>query len=203
MNITRMTAAMILTALAVASAPAAQACQITRTTWGLRLIDCNLSDFFKNRYDLALDVIPEPPRLRMPNLQVSDIDGTLSGSSVQIDVEVQNNGAQNNTRAFDVAVIATVQNPLAGGAPVSSSPLPPVSIMGLAAGATTARIAGSIAVPNRNQDWDVCAVAVVDPPVVGGSAWGNVFESNETDNMLDRCCRVYGPTPDVSGPRPC
>jgi hypothetical protein len=204
MTIIRMTAAMILAALAAASAPAAQACQITRTNWGLRLIDCNLSDFLKN-YDVELSVIPPNPPLRMPNLQVSDIDGTLFGSTVQLDVEVENSGTWNNTRAFDVAVIASVHDPLArpGSASVSSGPLPPVSIMGLAAGATTARIVGNVNVPNRKQDWDVCAVAVVDPPAVGGSAWGNVFESNETDNTRNRCCRVYGPTPDVSGPGPC
>jgi hypothetical protein len=203
MSIARIAAALVLTAWAAASAPAAQACQITRTNWGLRLIDCNLSDFFKN-YDVELSAIPPNPPLRMPNLQVSDIDGTLLGGTiVQIDVEVENSGTLNNTRAFDVAVVASVTNPLNGGASVSSTALPPVSIMGLALGATTAVIVGNVSVPNRKQDWDVCALAVVDPPAMGGSAWGNVFESNETDNTRNRCCRVYGPTPNVNGPRAC
>lgn len=203
MSIARIAAALVLTAWAAASAPAAQACQITRTNWGLRLIDCNLSDFFKN-YDVELSAIPPNPPLRMPNLQVSDIDGTLLGGTiVQIDVEVENSGTLNNTRAFDVAVVASVTNPLNGGASVSSTALPPVSIMGLALGATTAVVVGNVSVPNRKQDWDVCALAVVDPPAMGGSAWGNVFESNETDNTRNRCCRVYGPTPNGNGPRAC
>lgn len=203
MTMLRMTVAMLLAATAAVSAPAALACQITRTAWGLKLIDCNLSDFYKGRYDVVLEVTPNRPTLRLPNLQVSDIDGTLIGGVVQIDVEVENSGTLNVSSAFDVAVIGAVTNPLNAGAQVSTTPFAPASIAGLAFGASTARVVGSIALPNRKQDWDVCAVASVDPAVMGGSAWGSIFESNEMDNVRNRCCRVYGPNPNTNGPRAC
>jgi hypothetical protein len=37
----------------------------------------------------------------------------------------------------------------------------------------------------------VCTIAVADPRLAGGSAWGAVFELNEADNQWSECYRVF------------
>lgn len=200
MNTQRMTIALLAAATAAAiTTPAAEAaCQITKTPWGLQVTDCNLSEFYKNRYDVPLDIRPNRPILRMPNLTASDVDGTLVGSNaVTISVEIENTGTLNVSSAFEVSVLGSVSSPT-GGVGIPFIPFPPISIPGLPAGSTAARTVGTVALPNRTQDWDVCAIATVDPALMGGPAWGNIFETNELDNTKDRCCRVYGPKPDTS-----
>lgn len=192
--------AALLGAMAV---QAAYACEISKTPWGLRITGCKLSYFFK-KYDFAVEVAPNRPMLRLPNLGVADIDGRVNGTVVDMDTEVENNGTVNAIATFEITAIASVHNPLTPGAQaVSSSGLGPVQAPGLAAGATRAHWLGQVTLPNRTQDWDVCATVIVDPPVVGGPQTGSIWESNETDNVRDRCCRVYGPKPDLNGPRAC
>jgi hypothetical protein len=184
-------------------AQSAYACEITRTPWGLRLINCKLSDFYKGRYEVAMDIYVSTPRLLLPNLHVTDIDTLVTGGNVDITFDVENSGGLNDALAFDVTVVGTVQNPLNAGLNVSTTPFPPVTVSALAIGASATRYAGTISLPNRNQDWDVCAIAIADPPATGGPAFGRVLESNESDNMLNACCRVFGPNPDVNGPPAC
>lgn len=203
MNAMRIVLTMISAIAALLTVQSAYACEITRTPWGLRLTNCKLSEFYKGRYELAMDVQVAGPRLQLPNLHVTDVDTFVSGNGVDMEVEVENNGALNNALAFDVTVVGTVQNPLNAGQNAGMTAFPPVSVPGLAIGATAARYVGTIILPNRTQDWDVCAVAIADPPPSAGPTFGRVLESNESDNMLTACCRVFGPNPDVSGPPPC
>jgi hypothetical protein len=188
-------------AVLLAAAPA-QACEMTRTPSGLRVI-CNLYELYK-RYDLGIELIPAGPalRLNLPNLAPTDLDFTLVGSGANVGVDVENIGVRGAT-TFEVVAVGSVHDPLRGGASVGMTPLPPRTVSGLAAGAGVAVGMGTIFLPNRNQDWDVCTIATVDPPLAGGASWGRVLESDETDNLRTACCRAYGPNPDVNGPPAC
>ena len=170
----------------------AQACEITRTPWGLRVSNCALRELYRVPYDAMLDVAVNRPMLNLPNLVVTDVDArTFGGVEAEISVDMLNNGTR-NAGSFDVIVTATVNNPLKAGVQVSMTPLGPASIGGLAVGAMASQYMGLVVLPNRTQDWDVCSIAIVDPTVAGGPAWGRVIESNESDNQWSAACtRVF------------
>jgi hypothetical protein len=199
------TAIVGITALAALfAALPTHACDIVRTPFGLRITNCNLSELYKGRYDQALEFIPNRNglQLRFPNLVPTDLDTFVINTGVNVGVDVENDG-NGNALTFEVALVGTVHDPLNNGAAYSTTPLPPQTISGLAAGAGIAVGTGTLFLPNRNQDWDVCLMATIDPPPAGGQAWGRVYESNEADNLRTGCCRVYGPTPDMTGPPAC
>jgi len=193
----------------VCAAHGASACQFTRTPWGLRVSDCKLSELYPGRYDVVLDTDPKPGIvIALPNLEVTNVEGTVIEKAVDITVELVNNGVR-SAGGFEVAVMTEVKDPLYRTNPTAPVPLGPVVLSGLAAGAGVKSYAGRVFLANRAQDWDVCTVAVVDPKAAGTSQWaGRVLESNESDNTwppprLWGCCRVYGPTPDLNGPPGC
>ena len=203
-----MTAALLLTLTATQTA---SACQISRTPWGLQASDCKLADFYGDRFGLTLDRNSMPGlSVRLANLAITDVDSTVIDKAVDVSFEVHNHG-YGNAASFEVVLLPTVTDPLNGGQAASPPvPLAPVWVSGLAAGASVAKYAGRVFLPNRSQDWDVCTLAVVDPPPMPpGSAWGRVVESDESDNTWPvppegGCCRVYGPNPDVkNGPAAC
>jgi hypothetical protein len=190
MKANRLVAAM-LAASAIGLPLSAQACEVTRTPWGLRVSNCALKDLYRIPYDAVLDVAVNPPILHLPNLVVTDVDArTFGGVEAEITVDMLNNGTR-NAGGFDVIVLTTVHN-IAGGAQVSMTPLGPASIAGLAVGAIASQYMGVVVLPNRTQDWDVCSIAIVDPAVNGPPPWGRVFESNESDNEWSAACtRVF------------
>ncbi len=184
------------------------ACEFSRTPWGLRVSNCKLSDLTGGRYDGQITLDPaQGGRILLPNLVVTDVDTTIVGTSANLSAQLANIGRL-NAGAFDVQLIATITDPLNNGSPVSLTTLPPASVPGLAVGAGATVFPGAVSLPNRSQDWDVCTIAVVDPPPLGRPAWGAVVESTESDNQWPApaqqgCCRVYGKNPDVSGPPAC
>jgi hypothetical protein len=198
------TALVGLSGLAALLAPTpAHACEFIRTPWGLQVLHCSLAELFKGKFDLAVEVNPRPAlQLNLPNLVPIDIDTTVVGSSVSIEVDIENRGVR-AAPIFEVAAVGTVHDPLNNGSSVSTTPLPPRMVQGLAVGAGTDVSMGGVYVPNRNQDWDVCTMAIVDPPPMAGQAWGRVLEADESDNMRTHCCRVFGPKPDFNGPAGC
>lgn len=180
----------------------AGACEITRTPWGPRLTGCKLSALYQGRYDLSVDTTPVSPVLRLPNLRPTDVDVGFVNRVGEVTVELQNNGT-GNVGQFEVAGMAGVTDPLNNGLGVGSVlTFPPLVVPGLASGAGTVKYIGSVEVPNRTQDWDVCTMVVVDPPT-STRASGSVFETNEGDNQWSGCCRIYGPNPDLTGPPAC
>jgi hypothetical protein len=196
--------ATMLSAPALLGLAPAAACEITRTPWGLRAIDCNLSDFFPRQLEgaIALDPAPYGIRLRLPNLAVTDLDNRLR-TELELDVEAEvTNLGEAVAPSSQLAAVATVHDPLNKGAEVARYSLGPVAVSSLAVGAGVSRYIGTIAVPNRSQDWDVCSIATADPPVTGGAAYGKVIERDETDNLRTDCCRVFGPNPG-GGPPSC
>jgi hypothetical protein len=118
-----------------------------------------------------------------------------------VTVELQNSGT-GNAGQFEVAAVASINDPLNNGASQGTLVFPPLTVPGLASGAGTVKYVGSVEVPNRTQDWDICNVVVVDPPT-STRASGGTLESNESDNQWSGCCRLYAPTPDVSRPPAC
>lgn len=209
MNAARITVGSIAIASIAALLPieTADACEVSRSKWGMVISDCNLSEFLKG-YDVPIKISPELCRLNLPNLRVDDIEytyyGPFTGDAVEVRVEAENVGCA-DSRAFEIAAVSFVTDPLNGGQSVNSQTFAPVSVPGLAVGSSSLHYAGTISLPNRTQDWDICTMATVDPPLSGGPASGNVGESNEADNTTgpNECCRFYGPNPDTTGPRAC
>jgi hypothetical protein len=199
---TQRTIALLLAGLAASTiVHAAQVCQFTRNQWGLLISNCKLNELSGGRYDFVLDhATPPPPQF--PNLRVTKIGAFLQGVNVALRADVENNGGR-NAGAFEVVLTASVNDPLQNGVGVSMTTLPPSTVPSLAIGAGATVFPGAITLPNRNQDWDVCTAAVVDPPATGRPPSGAVLESNETDNQTNACCRVYGPNPDLTGPPAC
>jgi hypothetical protein len=144
-------------------------------------------------------VNPRPAlQLNLPNLVATDIDTTVVGSSVNIEVDVENRGIR-AAPIFEVAAVSTVLDPLNNGSTVSMTPLPPRTVQGLGVGAGTDVPIGTVYLPNSNQDWDVCTMAIVDPPpACTQNRWGRVLEADEGDNGRTHCCRAYGPKPDTT-----
>lgn len=200
----RARAALSAALLACAALPAL-ACTLQSTPLGPRLADCNLGQFSDGQYDVDISTTPDTRRRLLPNLVIQDMNIDVSGTTVQVLVTVRNTAGIANAGAFDIGPLVWLANPLAGGATVSgtlgygpvlkANPLPRASSRQYAV--------RSLVLPNRHQDWDLCVAVVVDPVPSGGPAQGKVPESNEDDNILQRCCRVYGPNPDASGPPAC
>jgi hypothetical protein len=181
------------------AATPAEACEFKRTPWGLQVLRCSLAELYKGKFDLAVEVNPRPPlQLNLPNLVATDIDTFVIGTSVNIEVDIENRGIR-AAPIFEVAAVATVQDPLNNGSIVSMTPLPSRTVQGLGVGAGTDVPVGTVFLPNGTQDWDVCTLAIVDPPPSGTQNWwGRVLEADEGDNGRTHCCRVYGPKPDTS-----
>jgi len=205
MKAIRIMAAMAAGLAAWLPVQSAQACEFTRTPWGLRVTNCKLYDLTKGRYDLTLDT--DRPHWSLPNLVVTDVDVGINGTNANMSVQLANIG-ERNAGVFDVQLIATVTDPLRSGASVSTTTPPATTVSGLAFGAGATVYPGAVSLPNRSQDWDICTIAIVDPPPTGRPAWGSVYESIELDNrwpapQQQGCCRAYGPNPDLDGPPAC
>jgi hypothetical protein len=208
MKANRVMATMLAAVAALLPVQTVQACTFSRTPWGLLVSNCKLSELTRGRYDLDISIDPDRPRPALPNLVVTDVDTTIVGASANLSASVANIGIR-NAIAFEVQLISMITDPLNGGAGVGMVVLPPVSVPGLAVGAGAKVFPGAASLPNRSQDWDVCTVAIADPPLAGRSPLGSLLESNESDNQWPSppqqqgCCRAYGPNPDLSGPPAC
>jgi hypothetical protein len=200
---TQRTMALLLAGLAASTmVQAVQVCEFKRNQWGLQISNCKLNDMYGGRYDFVLaDPLVHVP-VPLPNLHVTKIGEFVVGGNVDLRADVENNG-MSNAGAFEVTLMASVHDPLQKGIGVGMTPMLPAQVPFLAIGAGATVYPGSITLPNRKQDWDVCTVVVVDPPPMGRPASGAVLESNEADNQTSSCCRVYGPNPDLNGPPAC
>lgn len=175
----------------------AAACDIWRDESGYRGL-CDLRVEFKDKYRLNVEftAIYQPRyHLKLPNFHPRKFKYYVTGSDVEISVDVENLGDLASPAA-DVAVMVNFFDPLTGTA------MPTTSYV---ARTTTIQPANSqrvlithVQLPNTLQDWDIISVATVDPPTATQPVWGTVFESNEMDNALMHPCRVYGPNPDTT-----
>jgi hypothetical protein len=200
--------ALLATATAVAAAatalPAA-ACTLQSTPQGPRIADCNLGSYTAGRYDVDLTTLPPDPRRRLlPNLVPQGLSHWINGNQVEVSATVRNTAGIAGAPAYEIGTLLWLANPRASGNTVPGSVVQvAVPMPSLARMSSRTQALRYLWLPNRDQDWDVCAALVVDPMPAGGAAEGRVLESNEDDNQLTQCCRVYGPTPDVTGPPAC
>jgi hypothetical protein len=170
----------------------ASACEIVRTPWGMRYSGCQLRELYHGRFDLLLEKQDPPYRVGLPNLRIADIDANPTGGiSVNMEVEFENNGNRNASRAFDITLTVSVNDPLNKGASIGApTALPAVQVPGLNIGASATAYPGAIALPNRTQDWDVCSIGVIDAPPPNSPA-GVIWELDETDNVKESCTRIF------------
>jgi hypothetical protein len=181
-------------ALATSSA---LACDVWHDEFGYRGI-CDLRVEFKDKYRLNMEFFATlEPRFhfKIPNFHPRKFKYFLSGTDLQIDLEVENLGDL-DAPAADVAVIVNIVDPLTM-TQNSSTPYTartPVIPAGMSRRVTITHVQ----VPTTTQDWDFVSVAIVDPATMAQPVRGSVAESNENDNELDHSCRVYGPNPDTS-----
>src|SRR5687768_13419120 len=179
----KQTIAALLGVAALLPLQAAQACEFSRTPWGLRVLNCKLSDLTGGRFVGELSLSPDQGgRVPLPNLVVTDVDTTIVGASANLSVQLANIGRL-GAGAFEVQLIATITDPLNGGSPFGMTTMAPTSVPGLGVGASATAFPGAVSLPNRTQDWDVCTIAIVDPQPMGRAPWGSVVESNESDNQ--------------------
>lgn len=190
--------ALLALALALPLAPAA-ACELSYGKFGQLQGNCRLSDFLK-KYQLDVEVYRDRPQviLQLPNLQVAKLKWQVFGSAVEFYLDARNVGPR-DAAAFEVAAVVTIMAPAGGG--VGNPQSFTGSFPGLAAGAANRVYLGTVFLPDRNRDYDLAAMATVDPPAA--NAWGQIIESDEADNVKVESCRVYGPTPDLTGPPAC
>lgn len=190
---TRSIALAVLCGAALASSHAA-ACRIEKTPWGVRYSGCQLRDLYGGRFDMLLEKWDPPYTVALPNLLIVDIDAVpvAGGVNVNMSAEFENNGNRNATRAFEITLVVSVHDPLNKGFIVGSPvPLPAVQVPSLNTGASASAFFGTVALPNRTQDWDVCSIGVIDPPLPN-NAFGALLEANEGDNRRDSCTRIFG-----------
>jgi hypothetical protein len=181
-------------ALATSSAVA---CEVWRDEFGYRGI-CDLRVEFKDKYRLNVEFLATlEPRFhfKIPNFHPRKFKYFVTGTDVQIDLEIENLGDL-DAPAADVAVMVNIVDPLTG----TQQPTMPYTARTpvIAAGMSGRVNITHVQMPNQLQDWDIVSVAVVDPPTTAQPIRGGVAESDETDNVLNHTCRVYGPNPDTS-----
>jgi hypothetical protein len=196
------------TAVALAAAASvlpAAACTLQSTPQGPRIADCNLGSYTAGRYDVDLSTLPPDPRRRLlPNLVPHGLSHWVNGTQVEVSATVRNTAGIAGAPPFEIGALLWIANPRGGGGVVPGSTVQvPVPMPALARMSNRTTFLRNVGLPNRDQDWDVCTAVVVDPMPGGGPAEGRVLESNEDDNQLTQCCRVYGPMPDLSGPPAC
>jgi hypothetical protein len=187
--------AMFAGALATGSAAA---CDVWRDEFGFYRGNCNLSVEFKEKYRLNMEFVAmlEPRyHLKLPNFHPRKFKYFVTGSDVEISVDVENLGDL-AAPAADVAVMVNFLDPVTG------NPQPTTSYvsrtMTIQPASSQRVLITHVQLPNTLQDWDVVSAVVVDPGTPAQPVWGTVVESNEMDNGLMHSCRVYGPNPDTS-----
>lgn len=195
-----------LAALTALAALPAWACTVQSTPQGPRIADCNLRAFSEGRYDMDLSNRPPDPRVRvLPNLVPQGLSFIVNGTYVEVELTVRNTAGIAGAPAFEIGTLWWQVDPLTGKAKVAPHPAyQGLWVQPLPRNTSRRYPVRQLALPNRNQDWDLCVSAVVDPVPSGGPAQGRVPESNEDDNLFEQCCRVYGTNnPDTSGPPSC
>lgn len=186
---TRMLAVLAISAVALFRAgPASAQCSLEERY----LADCLKSKFL----DEAIVVVREPRfRLSLPNLRVRDIDVNANGD---VTLEVENEGAS-DAPAFEVLVYAARSLPSGMQSADFETTLqfPP-----LPSGDRIELFAGQLYIPDHEHNWDVYVIVLVDMMNLR-SPGGQIWESNEEDNIQEYECRILGMPPDYSGPPPC
>lgn len=136
-----------------------------------------------------------PYVFKMPDLIIHKFKFLLVGTSMEVQADVRNIGAQSSP-ATNVGVTVTtmdVSNPAARTTAPFLAAVPP-----LAAGTTQRISLGTVFVDHSAHDVDVATAGMVDQVTAAQPVRGTVFESDETNNSVIHMCRVFGPNPDVS-----
>lgn len=183
-------------ALLFAVPASAATCGIDRYTTNTYKGLCIFSQFF-GTIKVSIPFIP-PPQLLMPNLVPHGMHYFVTGSVVDVAVEVDNDSLRVAAGAHDVHVVITVMQQ---GVAVDTFPLM-IRSTGVAAAGSTTTYMGQITIRDRNYDNDLLAAISVDSPTAAAPS-GSVREANEMDNTTTKNCRIYGSiNPDFSV-RPC
>ncbi len=170
------------------SVPAAAQCSLEERYYA----DCLLSKFTAE----AAVMVREPRfRINLPNLFVRGIDVSVYGV---VSVEVENNGAA-DAPAYEVVVGAYLDT--VAGQSVDSFETS-LQFPALPAGGRYETQVGTLYVPDHEQDRDVAVVVLVDKMDLRDPG-GQIWETNEEDNIAEYECRIFGPNPDMSGPPGC
>lgn len=180
----------------------ALACELWYDEYGRLNGNCRLQDLFENRYDGELELRPDLPRLwlQLPNLRFRKFKYEVYGPEIWISADVENTG-NIDTPPFDLALPVTIMNPLTGSSHGSTWALA-MTVAGLPAGTRRRDFVGIVMVPDTQQDWDLAVMGTVDPPEPGKPS-GNVFETNENDNVRMELCRVFGEESEPANIPPC
>ena len=131
------------------------------------------------------------PLVKLPNLQIDKCRITPFGRDVTVTLDVENVGTA------DAGVHDVTATVIIGG--MWEESFEETMDFGLPQGAEVTKTMGYIHLPDRRRDWDFRVTAVVDPPTETSSG-GEIWESNESDNVKVCVCRVYGDYPDYSVP---
>ena len=180
----------------------ALACELWYDEYGRLNGGCRLQDMFEHPYQGELELRPELPRLwlQLANLRFRKFKYEVYGREIWISADVENTG-NFDTPPFDLALLVTIMNPRTGSQQGSTWPLA-MTVAGLPAGTQRRDFVGIVAVPDTRQDWDLSVMGVVDPPESGRPS-GNVFESDENDNVRSELCRFYGEEGEPANVPPC
>ncbi|HKQ15231.1 MAG TPA: CARDB domain-containing protein [Steroidobacteraceae bacterium] len=183
-------------ALLLLSGVSAQACDIWRDEdLGIWRGNC----FFKDKFQLSHTFLANYESrliLKWPDLHVRKFKFFVSGTSIDIQADIENIG-QANAPASTFFVDATFGNPLTmmqQGASMQWT----VNVPALAMNTSQRVSVATVTVPNNMQDWDLVLVGTVDPPTMAQPVRGLIIESDETNNVKNHACRWYGPNPDTS-----
>ena len=183
-------------ALLLLSAVSAQACEIWRDQdLGIWRGNCNLRDKFMLAHSFLANY-EQRLILKWPDLHVRKFKFFVSGTSIEIQADIENIGMA-NAPASTFFVDATFGNPLTmmqqGGSMQWT-----VNVPALPANTSQRVNVATVNVPNSAQDWDLVLVGTTDPPTVAQPVRGLIIESDETNNVKNHACRWYGPMPDTS-----
>jgi hypothetical protein len=186
----------------LAPALAAADCDTSRDDFGEYLSICHFGVEGKPpTRQLEVKFLADTARyvLELPDVTIDKFKYYFSGSAVEVDIDIRNDGQVGNASTTFAATIE-IWNP-ANDLRYSTVDVT-AQVPAIAAGMTARILLTTFALPNSTSDFDVFIAGLVDPPTAAQPVRGSVWEADETNNAKMHVCRVFGPDPVLDPPPP-
>jgi hypothetical protein len=188
--------AALLFGILLLPAIASAACDTSRDDSGIYLATCRFRiDGKPPTTQLEVKFLRDTSRfiLKLPDVTPIKYKYFVIGNNIDVNVDIRNDG-QADTRATTVVVTLQVWDPARStqyGSDIEVTALVPV----IAPGAEARVFLTTLYLPNTVEDFDVVTAGFVDPPTTAQPVYGNLYESDETNNAKMHACRVFGTDP--------
>jgi hypothetical protein len=185
----------LLSVMFLAPGIAGADCDTSRDDEGNYLATCRYQIDSKPPRDFAVKFLRNAAWIELPlsDLTIDKYKYFVNGLYVDVSVDIRNDGrlsSRATTVEVDLNTGNVTFNELSGSTITVVSPVPVI-----APGATTRIYLTTLILDNTVDDFDIFAAGLLDKPTAAQPVYGNVIESDETDNAKAHACRVFGTNP--------